>query len=259
MRLVIALLLALCAAANAAPPNGRNIPAGFPWYVVPHVVDGTLSGGTWTTSIIIANLGSTPAAYRINFYGNGGNAQAFPIVGRGSGVTFTGNVPVNGSTILTTAGSTSSPLVQGWAQLDDNNSSADLGIMAIFRQRVAGRADYEASVPASTPLDYYSLIPFDNMLDKGQQYVSGFAILNPQAAADSLIPIDFYDEAGARLGGETLLLGPRKKIVFVATDRWPVLAGKRGTIQFAGGAYGLSMLGFRFGPEAFTTLTLMDR
>lgn len=259
MRIVVALTLTFCVAAAAAPPQGRDIPAGWPWHVVPHVVDGTLSGGTWTTSIIITNLGNTPAPYRINFYNNDGAPQAFSIVGRGTASTFNGNIPVNGSTILTTVGSTSSPLIQGWAQLDDSNSSDDVGLMAIFRQRVPGRADYEASVPASTPVDYNSVIPFDNMPDSGQQYVSGFAILNPQSAADSSIPIDFYDEAGNRLGGETILLGPRKKLVFVATDRWPVLAGKRGTIKFALGSYGLSLLGFRFGPAAFTTLTVMDR
>ena len=246
----LASLFLFAAILSAAPPTTRTMPSGWPWDVIPHVVD----GGSWSTTLILVNISDKSSQYKLDFRGDDGKPLKLELAGRGSLSTISGVLPVQGAITFQTSG-TAEALTQGWASLDPDKTDW-VALMAIFRQRVPGRPDYEATVPASTSVDTNSILPFDNT----SGYVTSIAILNPIDLFTSVVPIDIFDETGNRIATETLRIPQGNKIAFATSERWPALAGKKGTIQFLDGLYGLSVLGFRFGPTgAFTTLPVMDR
>jgi hypothetical protein len=247
--IAVATLLILGLAAHAEPKR-RHTPAGLLWDTIPHIVDG--SG--WKTTITLVNLATAPRRYKIAFRGDDGAARSFDFVGRGSGSTFSGEIPRGGLAVLETTGSRSD-LASGWAALDGLETDYEIGLAAVFAASVSGRPDFEATVSASAGIEYDSILPFDN----ARGFVTSMAVLNPSPVNTTTIPLTIYDENGSVLRTDSITLTRGQKIAFATNARWPELAGRRGTIQFQGLSGGWSVLGFRFHPSgSFTTVNVME-
>ena len=237
-------------AASAHAQKRNYIPSGWPWDTLPHIVEGL----SWSTSIIMTNLQASPARYKLDFFDNDGNPVAIEFQRIGRAASYSGVIPANGSVIIATPG-TSTTLIQGWAQLD-SLATDRVGIMAVFAQRIAGRPDYEATVPASTAVEFDTVMPFDNT----NGFVTGFVLLNPTPTGSITTTVTIFDESGASLRTETITLSARSKIVFAMPDRWPESQGHRGTISIPSVPTSISILGLRFHPSgSFTTVIGMDR
>ena len=229
----------------------RNISASGLYDTVPHIVD----GASWKTTVTLVNMDTATRKYKIIFHGDDGALKSFVFVGRGSGNTFTGEIPRGGIVVFETSG-LSSQLSSGWAELDGLGTDYEVGMSAIFGTTgIPGRPDFEATVPASSGIEYDGILPFDNT----RGYVTSAAILNPSRFSAATVPVTIYDEQGNTLRTDTITLQAGRKIAFESNAKWPETSGKRGTIQFQGSFASWSVLGFRFHPGgAFTTVNVME-
>lgn len=248
-RLILAV--ALTCSAIAAGPKNKYISANGFYDTIPHVVD----GASWKTTITLVNLDTATRKYKLVFYGDDGAPKAFSFVGRGSGSSFSGEIPRGGIAVFETLGS-SSTLNSGWAATDGIGTDYEVGMSAVFSSvGIPGRPDFEATVPASNGIEYDGILPFDNT----RGFVTSAAVLNPSRFSSYTMPVAIYDETGALLKNDTLTIQPGRKIAFETPARWAETAGKRGTIQFGGSLASWAVLGFRFNPGgAFTTVNVME-
>lgn len=248
--------LALCfSAIVVADADGadskRKIGAGSLYDTVPHMVD----GGSWKTTLILVNMDTATRKYKVMFHGDDGAPKQFSFVGRGSASEFSGEIPRGGTITLETSGA-GSTVNQGWAELDGLNTDYEVGIMAIFGTTgIAGRPDFEATIPAWTTIQHEGVLPFDNL----NGYVTGVAVLNPSGFSTSTVPVTLYDSNGNVLKTDTITLRAGNKVAFNIPERWPETAGKRGSLHFQGNLTSWSVLGLRFHPGgAFTTINLLE-
>jgi hypothetical protein len=126
-------------------------------------IDGVISqlvdGGSWKTIITLVNVDTTAGAYVMKFYADNGSPMILPTTA-GTSSVITGTLPVNGSVVIETAG-IGATTSQGWALVTTTNNISG---NAIFRQSVAGRPDFEASMPIITYVnDTDYLLPFDHI------------------------------------------------------------------------------------------------
>jgi hypothetical protein len=115
--------------------------------VIPQVVD----GGNWKTTFKFVNLENHFVSFRVSFLRDDGSPLLLPFLGSytmAPGVYSSIFVELNTaeSTTIETAG-VSAGLAQGWALIDRTNMDDAIGGFAIFRQRVPGGQDQEATVP----------------------------------------------------------------------------------------------------------------
>jgi hypothetical protein len=164
----------------------------------------------------------------------------------GTGSVITGTLPIGGSQVIESAG-TKSTLSQGWALLQSSNTT---GGSAIFRQSIAGRPDFEASLPIMTFVNAarYAL-PFDQV-----NSTTGVALVNPLSYTSITVYVTFRDEKGTQFLLDSLTLGASQHMAFALSDRYPQCAGKRGVVQFDTSGVSLSILGLRFGAQSFTSI-----
>ena len=224
--------------------------AGSIWDTVLHIVD----GANWKTTLIISNLDTATRKYKLLFHGDDGTTKRFSIVGRGSVDTLSGEIPPRGSVTVETSGA--GLLQSGWAELDGLGTDYEIGLTAIFGTfGIAGRPDFEATVPAADTVQYKGVLPFDNT----RGFTTSIAVLNASPFGSSSVPVTITNESGALLATETTTLAQGNKVAFATPDRWPQTAGKRGSIIFSGTLTYWAVLGFRFNSGgAFTTLNLLE-
>lgn len=223
--------------------------------VIPQFVD----GGGWQTTLILTNLSSSTAYFRVYFTSATGGQQQFVFAGVGAGSAVSGQLPAGQTIELVTLG-TSAALSQGYAWLVNYDRPANdasrqtiplkMSGMAIFRLRRAGMADQEAVVPFSGSFDRVFSIPFDNR----DGFVTGVALVNntPQNGSVTLTARDF---AGNVILSDNFPLNSLNKAVYVVRDQYPELAGKAGILHFVMSTPGLSGLGLRFNPSGSFTST----
>src|SRR5262249_17293289 len=135
----------------------------------------------------------------------------------------------------------------GWALLETSNKISGV---AIFRQIVAGRPDFEASMPIVTYVnatDYY--LPFDHT-----NSATGLALVNPLSFTTINVIVIFRAEQGSQFHLASFTLAPMSHTSFDLATRYPQSAGKRGTVEFLTSGLAMSILGLRFGGAAFTSL-----
>jgi hypothetical protein len=207
-------------------------------------------GGSWKTIITLVNTDTSVGAYVIKFYTDDGSPMTLPTTA-GTSNTIAGTLPVNGSVVIETAG-TAAALSQGWALVTTtNNITGD----AIFRQTVSGRPDFEASMPIITYIqDNDYLLPFDHITAS-----TGVAIANPLSFNTITISVTFRDEQGNQFYADSFTLGPLAHTVFSLAQRYPQSQGRRGVVELATSSIAMSVLGLRFGPEAFTSILPITR
>jgi hypothetical protein len=257
-RWALAASLFLACSALALAKDSKRPPkaaAGWPYNVIPHFADGVDGGQNWTTTFILTNLGNAPSSYVLLFHNTAGAQVAVNLVGQSAPTgSVSGVLPGRGSIQYSTTG-TRANLLTGWAELT-YDSDVEIGVQAIFRNRVAGRPDFEAAVLASPGVDYFTLMPFDNT----NGYVTAIAICNANTVGTSSIGVEILDESGAVILRDRITLTLGAQTSFTFPGKWPATAGRRGTIHFADEVNAVGVLGFRFSPSgSFTTLAVMDK
>jgi hypothetical protein len=134
---------------------------------VPQIVD----GAGWSSSIVLTNKSSLRTIRAVvTFLGENGRALDLDIAGRGRTSGFAVTVRPYELVAIDTSGLSSS-VAAGWAQIDTED---DLTGMAVLRQRVEGRPDFEASTQIADAAYISGLMPFDNT----QGYTTGLAFAN---------------------------------------------------------------------------------
>ncbi|MBA3974889.1 MAG: hypothetical protein C0504_11815 [Candidatus Solibacter sp.] len=225
--------------------------------VFPHLA----VGQEWETSFVIVNMSTDPARFNLGFFDTTGapmtvsysDGKSAPAA---SGAVVTQTLAAEGSTVITVYND-GRPLRTGFAILEPPSETQRLGGYAVFKQRVAGRPDFEAVVPLTDYDDWAVYLPFDNSpgLD------TGMALVNPSKDQTATVDLYFIDEAGARITKQTLTLKPGEQTAFSLTEKYPALKGKRGTLYAESSIDYLSVLGLRFnlgGGGAFTSLPAMN-
>jgi len=234
-RILLSLLL-LAAPLAAVNVTGSN--------TLVHIAD----GDQWTTTFTIVNLDTTEASYVLYFYANDGTPLTLNIVGTGSVSTVTGALAVSGSAIIQTSGGP--VLNQGWAQLQ---SSQKVGAQAIFKNHVAGGADYEASVQIDLASQAFT-IAFDN----SNGYFTGVAVANTDRSNPAVVVATFHDATGAQIvTGTVATLPPLGHVSLLLNQNFPTTAGLTGTVEFTCVSFcSIAGLGLRFDPAGpFTSTT----
>ena len=246
--LVLVLLFMLggleCAAQTA------ELYVGLDNDVLPQVAD----GDGWKTSITLVNMDTQPAQYTLHFLRNGGSPLVLDFVNIGARSTISGTLPVNGSVVIETRG-TSHTLSQGFARLESPNDMYVNGY-GIFRQKVAGRLDFEAVTPFSSRLDNDFILPFD----KTGGFTTTMAICNPDLYTTSTVTVEIYDQSGNRVLLDHFYMAPLEHGGIVLRDRWPVTANKRGIAVFQVSGWGTPAMGLRFNDTGpFTSTHTLSR
>jgi len=206
-------------------------------------------GEGWSTSITFVNLSDETAFFDLLFYGDDGNPVQLPIIGIGSFDGLTGQIPINGSVTVKTAG-TSSPVKQGWAEIV---TSQNVGGMAVFSFSRPGFQDSEAVVPFMSTFDQKQRLPFDHT----NGFFTGVALANTSPFDSVVVFITFRDENGNFIQADSFNLQPREHTAFLFADRYPQIQDRIGTAEFVTNTDlgGLALLGLRFNPDGpFTTV-----
>ncbi len=225
--------------------------------VFPHLA----LGGGWETVIVLVNMGTADVNFRLSFFGQDGSplAVTFRTIPEGTLLTTTvaeGRLLPKASFNFVVFDQGTTTRV-GWALLDYDSGSNRLGGYAIFRQRIPGRADYEALVPLSAFDDYRFLMPFDNI----QGFVTAMALTNPNLNLSNRITITALSLEGTIIAENTITLPPGGQTAFVLADRIPALANRLGTLSVVSDTSRLSGLGIRFngtGGNAFSSVPIMN-
>jgi hypothetical protein len=202
-------------------------------------------GDGWSTSIILVNTDKESAPFTIRFYDPNGRPLAVDLDVGGRVSEYSATIPPGGSHVVETDGS-AADLTQGWAEVTAERA---LGGRAVFRQRLADNTGSEAAVPLIWPADGSQLLPFDNT----QGFAVAVALLNSNPAAASDVSLTFRDEDGRVIARESIRLGARSREAFGLAARYGAVANRRGVVEIAASAPGLSVLGLRFNPRGSFT------
>ena len=214
--------------------------------VIPQFVD----GGSWKTSMTVLNLENHPTNFDVLFFRDNGNDLFVPIVGQGSVRALNITLNAAGSLSFETEGSAAN-LVQGWALISQSTDDA-VGGLAIFRQRVPGRPDFEAVVPIVSQFDSHFVLLFDNV-----GFTTAAAIANPTLTS-VIIPVNIRNELGQIIDSRTIELGPYSHVSFTLPDTWTSTARRRGAVEFLTTGFGVGALGIRFGAASFTSFHVLS-
>lgn len=216
------------------------------------------SGGGWKTSIVLLNPTSSPAQVRVNLMAEDGTPLVLPLTVSQAGSSVTVSAAVvdrtiasNGLLQIDTEALISTTSV-GWA---DVRSSAALSGYAIFRQRSGSGSDSEGTSPLETKFPTNVLVSYDHT----NGFSTGVALVNLDSTG-TLTAI-MRDDSGNELGRDAIAIGAGGHTSFSMTDRFPVLSGRRGTVEFVNNQNsGTVALGLRFSPTlSFTSLPVTGR
>ena len=214
------------------------------------------AAGSWKTTIVLVNSGSTPAQARLNFFDESGNALGLPLTLPQSpsadpmvASTFDTTLGAGASLAVECRGPDSQPVQVGSAQLLSDGSVSGF---AIFGTK-AGDHDQEAVVPLESRSAASYVLWFDNTAGM----VVGLALANLSTQL-ATVEVTIRDESGSVIGTDTIPLPARGHTSFELPVRLAQTAQRRGTVEFHTTASGqISVLGLRFNPGAFTTIPVM--
>ncbi len=202
-------------------------------------------GGGFYTGIYLHNGGSASAMVSVHFFNNDGTPMNVAALG---GTTAMTSIPANGIALLEAPNV--GALQQGWARLILPEGVSGYGV---FRQSVPGRADQEAVVPFAGSQRTRGTLIFD---DAG--LTTSVAVANPSEGPIT-ITATAKSTGGAVLGTSTITLPARNKTAFTLRSNIAAVANQRGSVEFAASGGAVSVLGLRFGGEAFTSIPAAER
>ncbi|HUQ91434.1 MAG TPA: hypothetical protein VM120_07120 [Bryobacteraceae bacterium] len=250
MRLLAGLLY-FCFLSAAADPQ-RNIYTGLLDEVVPQVAN----GDGWRTAITLVNVDDKLAAFTLSFFDPDGKPMLMTLVGQQMAASkFNGTIPVSGSITLQTDGN--GPLRQGWAKAESGQRISGLAVFG-STDPASGRTQ-EAVVPLSSWSDTDFYMPFDN----SNGFQTSMSICHPEPlsfASSTTLTLAFFSETGTRIYLDQITLRPGQRLAFATVERWPQIAGRRGTVHVTSAGLFLSVLGLRFNPGgSFTSIHTLSR
>jgi hypothetical protein len=212
------------------------------------------TGNGWQTTFVLVNTGTSAAQANLNFFADvTGKPLSLPI-----SFPQVDSAVTTASSVRQTLAAGASLLVQsaapllnptpttGSAQLTTNGNVSGF---VIFRYNPTGQ---EAGVPLESVNANAYILAFDHTLGTA----TGVAINSVSSQAMN-VPVVIRDDTGNQLATDTLNLAPNGHLAFtLVTDKYPVTANIRGTIEFdtpPGGQIGA--LGIRIPvTHTFTTL-----
>jgi hypothetical protein len=207
-------------------------------------------GDPWYTAIYLSNTTDSMVSVPVIFTANDGTPLATPL--SGIGIVSAQAVTLDpGATVVLEAPNTGSPGV-GWAQV-----SLPPGVTGytVFRQVIAGRSDQEAVVPLTSETNQIADLIYDDTA-----FVTSVAFLNP-SDQPATVTITVYSANGAQIGSTQVALAPQSKVATILNDLPGLsgIAGNRGWANFSVPNGAVSVLGLRFGGEAFTSIPVAHR
>lgn len=220
-----------------------------------------VSGGPWKTTLTLINLSSAPAKARLNFWGGDGQPLLLPVTSVGLSGAPTDSVAALDCSLepqaiyrIETEGSETSATVAGWAELQ--TSDAVTGF-AVLRLKIWPDRESEGISDLEQRRGSGFVFPYDET--GGLR--TGIAIANQSPTMPADLALILRDEAGGTLSSESLSLPVRGHVSFVASDRFPTLLGRRGTIEVRN-ALGepIAVLALRFNPSgSFVSLPVVPK
>ncbi|MBN9662525.1 MAG: putative Ig domain-containing protein [Acidobacteria bacterium] len=216
------------------------------------------SGGGWKTSIVLLNPTSSPAQVRVNLMAEDGTPLVLPVTISQAGASITVSAAVvdrtiasNGLLQIDTEALISTTSV-GWA---DVRSSSSISGYAIFRQRSGSGSDSEGTSPLETKFPTNVLVSYDHT----SGFSTGVALVNLETSGT--VTAIMRDDSGNELARDAIAIGAGGHTSFSMADRFPILNGRRGTVEFVNNQNsGTVALGLRFSPTlTFTSLPVTGR
>ena len=244
------LLTLFCCVGDAPSAYGAKIDnAGiFPFWA---------GGGGWESTITLVNVFESSIGYRLSFYAANGQPALVSYRTADGRVTaantIQGDLGDDSSAVfvLIDAGS----LQTGWARLDYDGESRIGGVVS-FRQRVAGRPDFESSVTLTREDEAPAYLPFDNTLGA----VTTLAITNPSSSDNTDLQLRFWDSSGREITTRNITLSAGTTTAFSIPDQFPELVGRSGQLRIQGSSGSLSTLALRFNSSgSFSTVPVATR
>ena len=211
--------------------------------VLPQFADGQAPNGDWKTLILFTNPHDREIRVDMVVYSQEG-------VELDSALRFS-RILRPRETALYESSAASATVRQGWASID---ASGEITMSAIYRQRVAGRPDFEAAVLPRIPTTRL-VAPFDNRTG----LVTSIALVNPRDVRANL-DITVRNDTGIVVGTRRIPLEPKRHTSFALTDLFPLTVGARGSVEVVGRTDGgqlteFGAIGFRFNQTgAFASL-----
>jgi hypothetical protein len=215
--------------------------------VIPHVVD----GGSWLTTFMFVNLENHQVHLNLYFFNDDGTDLILPIEGQGNvrGMSLTMGPAC---TLQFQTMDTSSTTRTGWAYMSQDNYNDSIGGMAVFRQVIPGRPDFEAVVPVVSQFQNHFVMYYDNV-----GFTTAYAVANPSSQTVT-IPLTVRNQAGVVLQSTSATLCPYCHSADTLVNLLPATAGGRGTVEIQTSGYGVAALGLRFGAASFTSFPTME-
>ena len=244
------LLTLFCFIANAPSARGAKIDNAriFPFWA---------GGGGWESTITLINVFESDIGYRLSFYAASGQPAVVSYRTADGRVTaantIQGDLPDDSSAVFVLVDTGS--LQTGWARLDYDGESRIGGVLT-FRQRVAGRPDFESSVTLTREDETPVYLPFDNTLGA----VTSLAITNPSSSDNTDLQLRFWDSSGREITTRNITLSAGTTTAFSIPDQFPELVGRSGQLRIQGSSGSLSTLALRFNSSgSFSTVPVATR
>ena len=162
-----------------------------------------------STSIFLFNPRAYAASANVSFRDDNGLPLQIPFAKDGVPIfsaTIDIALPPFGSAEIVTSG-LSPTVTQGYAVVLRKIGS--MLALASFRQRIPGRPDFEATLPAELPTAAINACPFDNT----NGFSTGIALLNPDSIPAQYV-LSFYDSNGISVTEQLITLRSLQKSAF---------------------------------------------
>ena len=225
--------------------------------VFPHLA----TGGGWETVIVMVNMSSSTLHYNTYFYSQSGAPMTVTFRTQPAGNVVTtsamnATLPPRNSFNFSLYDATPNTKI-GYAIVEYDSADGRLGGYAVFRQRVAGRPDFEALVPLSSYSDHKFYLPIDEI----QGFQTAIALCNPASNTSNTLTLLMMDLDGNEVVRKSLTLGPGVQTAFIIQEQFPQMIDRLGTLYVEGSSTRLSAIGLRFNTRngsAFSSVPIMN-
>jgi hypothetical protein len=214
-----------------ARPTGRvagaqTAAASTQTSVIPRI----MAGPAWSTTLVLLNSGTAPAAFQQYFFGADGKPASYTVQSASLAATVTasslqGSV-APGAMVTFALSDPSGSNPQGWSLLTCDAGLAAVRAYAVIRHGGAV-SGFETVEPASALQDYSARVPFDN--------TSGFqtqlTLLNPAGNLPAQVRLTYLDARANTLLIDVVTVQPGQLRTLALPDTYPDLANKTGSVQ----------------------------
>ncbi|MCL4795309.1 MAG: hypothetical protein KJZ84_12175 [Bryobacteraceae bacterium] len=248
------------ATAKAAQAGTARKTFFFPEDVVfPHLA----TGDGWETEFTFVNMSELAVDFDVYFYNPQGGELVVTLREQPAGPSivnsaFEVSLGSGASTTVILVDTTPGQLRTGWAVVDYNaNTEFRLGGHATFRQKIAGRPDFEALIPMSSYEDYAFLLPINDSAG----FITAAAICNPSANLTANIQLQLLDDDGNEIASRNITLGPEQQTAVAVREWFPGVVGRYATLYVESSTDRLSAIGLRFntgGGNSFSSVPIMN-